>query len=69
MRDIVERLMDFEDEGITGSDRYHLRKDAAFEIARLRNALKVARDGLRNDFEPDNQSRAYKTVDAALNPK
>jgi hypothetical protein len=36
------------------------------ENARLRFALADARDALRNDFEPDNQSRAYQRADAAL---
>lgn len=36
------------------------------EIERLRAALAAARDALRNGFEPDNQSRAYKAADAAL---
>lgn len=37
--DIIERLMDFDKEGITASDRYHLRCDAAMEIHALRRAL------------------------------
>ncbi len=35
MTDIVERLRDPE-QGLTSSDRYHLHKDAADEIERLR---------------------------------
>lgn len=40
MTDIAQRLLDFENEGITSSDRYHLRSEAAAEIGRLRAALK-----------------------------
>lgn len=36
------------------------------EIERLRAALKNARDALHNDFEPDNQSRAWHRANAAL---
>lgn len=36
------------------------------EVKRLRAALTDARDALRNDFEPDNQSNAYKRAEAAL---
>lgn len=38
--DIAAKLRDFENEGITSSDRFHLRNDAADEIERLRAALK-----------------------------
>ena len=34
--------------------------------AGLMGALREARDNLHNPFEPDNQSRAFKRVDAAL---
>lgn len=37
-----------------------------FEIERLRNALCDARDALRNDFEPDNQSKAWHRANNAL---
>lgn len=37
--DIIDRLMDFENEGITASDRFRLRSEAADEILRLRCAL------------------------------
>ena len=36
MTDILERIYDFDNHGITASDRFHLRKDAGDEIARLR---------------------------------
>lgn len=36
MSDILERLLDFENDGITSSDRFHLRHEAANEIERLR---------------------------------
>jgi hypothetical protein len=36
------------------------------ENERLRAALVDARDGLRNDFEPDNQSRAWHRANDAL---
>jgi hypothetical protein len=42
MTDIVERLMDFENHGITASDRYYLRTTAATEIARLRALQSMA---------------------------
>jgi hypothetical protein len=38
MGDIVERLRDPE-QGLTSSDRFHLHKDAADEIERLRAAI------------------------------
>lgn len=37
-----------------------------WENKRLRTALSDARDALHNDFEPDNQSNAYKRASAAL---
>jgi hypothetical protein len=36
------------------------------EIDRLRTELAAARDALRNDFEPDNQSRAWHRANNAL---
>jgi hypothetical protein len=41
-------------------------RDLKDEIARLRAALIVARNALRNDFEPGNQSRAYNHITAVL---
>lgn len=35
-RDIIERLMDFEQEGLTAQARVKLREDAAIEIFKLR---------------------------------
>lgn len=44
-----------------------LERDKWFnEAMRLRNELSAARDALRNDFEPDNQSLAFKRADAAI---
>lgn len=42
------------------------RLAARSEVARLRAELTAARDALRNDFEPDNQSSAYERASAAL---
>ena len=42
-------------------------EEIASEIDRLRAALRTAADALRNDFEPDNQSRAWHRVQEALN--
>jgi len=36
MSDIVDRLRDFENEGVTSSDLFHLRNEAAAEIEQLR---------------------------------
>lgn len=44
--DIIERLLGFESHGITSSDRFHLRNDAAGEISRLRAQLDIARTAL-----------------------
>lgn len=38
-RDIIERLLDFEREGVTAAQRVNLREEAAGEIFRLRNDL------------------------------
>lgn len=49
-------------------ERWILDRDrVAAEIERLRNELKAACDALRNDFEPDNQSRAWHRANDALN--
>jgi hypothetical protein len=39
MTDILEQLYDFDNHGITASDRFHLRMAAGKEIERLRAAL------------------------------
>jgi hypothetical protein len=39
MTDILEQLYDFDNCGITASDRFHLRMAAGKEIERLRAAL------------------------------
>jgi len=42
MANIVEKLLDFVDEGVTRSDQFYLRKDAADEIERLQSLLEAA---------------------------
>lgn len=42
-QDIAIRLRSHETEGVTASDRYHLRNEAAAEIDRLREAVEEAR--------------------------
>lgn len=41
-------------------------REAADEVERLRAALMDARNALHNDFEPDNQSRAWHRANDAL---
>lgn len=41
--DIVARLLDFDNEGITSSDRFHLRRNAAQVIIELRSEVRLAR--------------------------
>jgi len=41
-------------------------RELKLEIERLRSELEAARDALRNDFEPDNQSRAWHRANDAL---
>ena len=40
MSDLVKRLRDHENEGVTSSDRFHQREEAAGRIERLEAALK-----------------------------
>jgi hypothetical protein len=47
MDDILKQLQDFDNYGITASDRYHLRKEAYDEIKRLR----AERDAMREALE------------------
>jgi hypothetical protein len=44
--DIAIRLRSHETEGVTSSDRYHLRNEAAAEIDRLRAELTEAKDAV-----------------------
>lgn len=39
MSDLIQRLKDHENEGVTASDRYHLREEAAAEIERLQQDI------------------------------
>lgn len=44
-----------------------IERDKWYNMAmRYKSALTDARNALHNDFEPDNQSLAYKRADAAL---
>jgi len=52
VRDIIERLMDFENEGITASDRYNLRCEAATTIHSLREELRLRPNGESSDAQP-----------------
>lgn len=62
--DVILKLSDYRNAKL-GLALEQLEKAAA-EIERLRAALSDARDALRNDFEPDNQSNAYKRATRAL---
>lgn len=62
--DIVERLRNFE---TTNVDLLFLKNDAALEIERLREALRIIRDGLGDT--PRDSEMAYEIADAALKEK
>ena len=56
-----------DDRGYQNIERMHERIDElGNENKRLRAALVDARNSLHNDFEPDNQSRAWHRANAAL---
>lgn len=50
------------------ADRMMIEQNTALKakVERLRAALEDARNALHNDFEPDNQSNAYKRASRAL---
>ena len=45
--DIIERLMDFENFGLTAEDRVQMREDAAMEIFNLRQRVESLRSALK----------------------
>lgn len=45
--DIIERLMDFENFGLTAEDRVQMREDAAMEIFNLRQRVENLRSALK----------------------
>ncbi len=66
--DILDRLRDPE-QGLTSSDRYHLRKDAAAEIERLLAVLADVRSLVHNLPRSATADRIDQIVAATLGDK